>query len=115
MNALTNAAFGASGQRCMALSVAVMVGDSINWLPELAKKAQSFKLGAGSEEGIDLSPVCYPELKDRIHQLIGTAEGEGAKIFLDGRGYKHPKYTKGNFIGPTIITNVQDNHTVYTE
>ena len=50
--------------------------------------------------------MCYPELKDRINELIGTAQGEGAKIVLDGRSYKHTKYTKGNFVAPTIIVDV---------
>lgn len=115
LNALTNAAFGASGQRCMALSVAILVGDANKWIPDLIKKAQSFKIGPGSEDGVDLSPVCYPELKDRICSLIGTAEKEGAKVVLDGTKYKNDRFPKGNFLGPTIITNVTENMTVYKE
>lgn len=115
LNALCNAAFGASGQRCMALSVAVLVGDANKWIPDLVKKAQSFKIGAGKDDGVDLSPVCYPELKERIVSLISTAEKEGATLALDGRNYKHPQHTKGNFVGPTIITNVNENMTCYKE
>lgn len=63
LNALVNAAFGASGQRCMALTTAVFVGQSHEWLKDLVPKAKSFKIGAGKDKGIDLSPVCYPELK----------------------------------------------------
>jgi len=74
LNALVNAAFGASGQRCMALTTAVFVGDSADWIPDLAAKAKSFKIGPGNEKGIDLSPVAYKELKERIIKLIGTAE-----------------------------------------
>jgi malonate-semialdehyde dehydrogenase (acetylating)/methylmalonate-semialdehyde dehydrogenase len=73
LNAIVNAAFGASGQRCMALTTAVFVGDSKDWVHEISKKAQSFKIGFGGEQGIDLAPVCYPELKERILSLIGTA------------------------------------------
>jgi malonate-semialdehyde dehydrogenase (acetylating)/methylmalonate-semialdehyde dehydrogenase len=74
LNALVNAAFGASGQRCMALTTAVFVGETSSWVKELIAKAQSFKIGAGNEEGIDLSPVSYKELKERIIKLVGTAE-----------------------------------------
>ena len=59
LNALTNAAFGASGQRCMALSTAVFVGEAGEWIKDLIPKAQSFKIGPGGEKGIDLSPVTY--------------------------------------------------------
>ena len=106
LNALVNATFGASGQRCMALTTAVFVGETSNWVKELIPKAQSFKIGAGKEEGIDLGPVCYKELKEKIVQLVGTAQKEGAKVVLDGTHYTHPKYPQGNFIAPTIIDNV---------
>lgn len=115
LNALANAAFGASGQRCMALSTAVFVGQTKSWVNDLITKAQSFKIGAGNEAGIDLSPVCYKGLKDKIVQLVGTAEKEGAKVVLDGTKYVHPKYPQGNFIAPTIIDNVTKDMTVYKE
>jgi len=103
LNALVNAAFGASGQRCMALTTAVFVGESGEWVHDLAAKAKSFKIGPGNEDGIDLSPVAYKDLKDRILRLIGTAEKEGAKLILYGSKYVHPKYPQGNFVAPTII------------
>lgn len=115
LNAIVNAAFGASGQRCMALTTAVFVGDSKEWVHDIAKKAQSFKIGSGAEQGIDLAPVCYPELKERILSLIGTAEKEGARVVLDGSKYVHPKFGSGNFVAPTIIDNVTPNMTVYKE
>lgn len=115
LNAIVNAAFGASGQRCMALTTAVFVGETKNWVHDIAAKAKSFKIGAGNEQGIDLSPVCYPELKQKILSLIGTAEKEGANIVLDGSKYVHPKYPQGNFVAPTIIDNVTPNMTVYKE
>lgn len=63
VNALVSAAFGASGQRCMALTTAVMVGSSKNWVADVVEKVKKLKLGHGSESGIDLAPLCYPELK----------------------------------------------------
>lgn len=115
LNALTNAAFGASGQRCMALTTAVFVGESHKWLSELVPKAKSFKIGAGNESGIDLAPVCYPELKARIVDLIKSASKEGANVILDGSDYVHPKYPQGNFVAPTIIDGVTKDMRCYKE
>ena len=115
LNALVNAAFGASGQRCMALSTVVFVGETKEWIKELVPKAQSFKIGAGNEEGIDLSPVCYADLKKRIVELCRSAEKEGANLVLDGTKYTHPKYPQGNFVAPTIIDNVTTDMTCYKE
>lgn len=115
LNALTNATFGATGQRCMALSVAVFVGETKNWVKELIPKAKSFKLGRGEQEGIDLSPVAYPELKQRIVDIIKSAPKEGGNVILDGSDYVHPDYPKGNFVAPTIIDNVTPDMTCYKE
>lgn len=115
LNALANAAFGASGQRCMALTTAVFVGESHAWLKDLIPKAKSFKIGAGNEPGIDLAPVCYPELKERIVKLIKNSKKEGADLLLDGSDYVNPQYPKGNFVAPTIIDNVKPTMECYRE
>lgn len=115
LNALAGAAFGASGQRCMALPVVIFVGESEQWIPELCEKAKKFKVGAGYEAGTDLGPVCYSELRDRIISILNTCEKEGAKLILDGRGFKHDKYPKGNFVGPTVIDGVTPQMTCYKE
>lgn len=115
LNNLVGAAFGASGQRCMALTTAVFVGETHKWIDEIAEKAKSLKLGDGKEAGIDLAPVAYAELKERIVKLIKTAPKEGAKIVLDGSDYVHPKYKNGNFVAPTIIDNVTPEMTCYKE
>ncbi|KAI9842029.1 MAG: hypothetical protein M1837_007525 [Sclerophora amabilis] len=116
LNALAGAAFGAAGQRCMALSTVVMVGEETQgWLPELAEKAKQLKVDGGFEEGADLGPVISPESKQRIENLIKSAEEEGATILLDGRGFKPSKYPNGNWIGPTIITDVKPHMKCYTE
>ena len=109
------AAGGASGQRCMALTTAVFVGQSHDWLKDLVPKAQSFKIGAGKDKGIDLSPVCYPELKERIVKLIKSASKEGANVILDGSNFVHPDYPKGNFVAPTIIDDVTSEMSCYKE
>ncbi|KAE8383564.1 Aldehyde/histidinol dehydrogenase [Aspergillus bertholletiae] len=115
LNAIVGAAFGAAGQRCMALSTVVMVGETAEWLPEIAERAKALSVNGGFEEGTDVGPVISPESKKRIEDLIATAEKEGAKIILDGRGYKPEKYPNGNFVGPTIITNVTPDMTCYKE
>jgi len=98
LNAIAGAAFGAAGQRCMALSTLVMVGETREWLPELAARAKELNVNGGFEEGADLGPVISPQSKERIEKLIASAEQEGATILLDGRGYKPEKYPNGNFV-----------------
>jgi malonate-semialdehyde dehydrogenase (acetylating)/methylmalonate-semialdehyde dehydrogenase len=115
LNSVVGAAFGAAGQRCMALSTLVMVGETKDWLPELAERAKALKTDGGFEQGADLGPVISPQSKERVESLIASAEKEGAKILLDGRGYTPEKYPDGNFIAPTIITDVTPDMKCYTE
>lgn len=115
LNSIVGAAFGAAGQRCMALSVAVLIGETKEWVHEIAERAKQLKLDGGFEEGADLGPVINPQSKQRIEELIASAEQEGATILLDGRGAKPAKYPNGNWVGPTIITNVKPHMKCYTE
>eukprot|EP00475_Leptophrys_vorax_P010552 TRINITY_DN17124_c0_g1_i4.p1 TRINITY_DN17124_c0_g1~~TRINITY_DN17124_c0_g1_i4.p1 ORF type:complete len:380 (-),score=114.12 TRINITY_DN17124_c0_g1_i4:34-1173(-) len=115
LNALTAAAFGASGQRCMAISVALFVGDSKAWIEDLKEKAQSVLVGEGHTKGAGLGPVISVESKARIEGLIESANSEGARLVLDGRGIKVPHFPKGNFIGPTIIAGVKPDMECYRE
>lgn len=100
LNAIAGAAFGAAGQRCMALSTLVFVGGTKDWAPEIAERAKNLSMNGGFEEGADLGPVISPESKQRIEDLIASAEKEGATIVMDGRGQKpkDPKYAKGNWV-----------------
>lgn len=115
LNAVAGAAYGAAGQRCMALSVLVTVGDTKEWLHELAHKAKALNVNGGFEEGADLGPLISPQAQERIEALVASAEAEGATILLDGRGYKPKKYPNGNWIGPTVIANVKPHMKCYTE
>ncbi|KAF2270536.1 methylmalonate-semialdehyde dehydrogenase mitochondrial precursor [Lojkania enalia] len=115
LNAIAGAAFGAAGQRCMALSTLVLIGETKEWVPEIAERAKNLKMDGGFEEGADLGPVISPEAKKRIEGLIASAEEEGATIVLDGRGQKPPKYPNGNWVGPTIIANVKPHMKCYKE
>jgi len=115
INQLVGAAFGAAGQRCMALSTAVLVGEAKSWLPELAKRATKLRITAGHEADADLGPVISPQAKERICSLIQSAVDEGAELMIDGRQVTVPEYPDGNFVGPTIITGMDPSMKAYTE
>jgi len=112
---LVGAAFGASGQRCMAISAAVFVGEAKNWIPDIVEKAKKLQVNEGSQPNVGLGPLISPQAKKRVESLIQTGIDEGAKVVLDGRGVKVKGYEKGNFVGPTVITNVKPHMKVYTE
>ncbi|RQS03816.1 CoA-acylating methylmalonate-semialdehyde dehydrogenase, partial [Burkholderia sp. Bp8998] len=113
-NALAGAGFGAAGQRCMATSVAVLVGSARDWLPDIVAKAKALKVNAGSEAGTDVGPVVSKAAKQRVLSLIDAGVKEGAKLELDGRDVKVAGFEEGNFIGPTIFSGVTPDMTVYT-
>lgn len=115
LNQLVGAAFGAAGQRCMALSTAVFVGDSQKWIPELVERAKSLNVTAGDKEGVDLGPLISKSAKERVERLIQSGIDEGASCILDGRGITVPGYENGHFVGPTILTNVKPDMECYTE
>ena len=114
LNALVGATFGAAGQRCMATSVTVLVGEAQKWIPEIVAKAKTLKVNAGQEKGTDVGPVISKNAKNRILGLVEDGIKEGAKLELDGRAVKVSGYEKGNFIGPTIFSGVTPGMKIYT-
>jgi malonate-semialdehyde dehydrogenase (acetylating)/methylmalonate-semialdehyde dehydrogenase len=114
LNQLLGAGFGAAGQRCMAASVAVLVGEAQNWLPELVEKARGLKIGAGKDNP-DLGPVVSCAAKERVLRLISQGVEQGARLELDGRDAKADGYPDGNFIGPTILSHVKPGMAVYDQ
>ncbi|WP_174364842.1 CoA-acylating methylmalonate-semialdehyde dehydrogenase [uncultured Caballeronia sp.] len=115
LNALAGAGFGAAGQRCMATSVVVFVGASKDWLPDLVERARGLSINGGTEANTDVGPVVSRAAKERILGLIEAGVGEGATLSLDGRGVEVKGYEKGNFIGPTIFSDVTTEMTVYKQ
>ena len=115
LNQLTGAAFGAAGQRCMALSTVVFVGEARNWLPELVERAKKLKVTSGFEPEADLGPMISKQAKTRCEELIQSGIDEGATLLLDGRGIKPKGFEKGNFVGPTILAGVKPHMKCYTE
>jgi malonate-semialdehyde dehydrogenase (acetylating) / methylmalonate-semialdehyde dehydrogenase len=114
LNAVIGATFGAAGQRCMATSVTVLVGEAQKWIPDIVVKARKLKVSAGVEKNTDLGPVVSKSAKQRILGLVEDGIKEGARLELDGRTVKVPGYEKGNFIGPTIFSAVTPEMKIYT-
>jgi malonate-semialdehyde dehydrogenase (acetylating)/methylmalonate-semialdehyde dehydrogenase len=114
INALVGSTFGAAGQRCMATSVTVLVGEAQKWIPEIVAKAKTLKVNAGSEKGTDVGPVVSKSAKNRVLGLVEEGVKAGAKLDLDGRTVKVPGYEQGNFIGPTIFSGVTPDMSIYT-
>lgn len=115
VGALAGAAFGAAGQRCMALSVAIFVGDTVKWLPEIVARAKAMSVNGGFEPNTDVGPLISPEAKIRVESLIEAGIQAGATCDLDGRNVKVAKYPDGNFVGPTVLSNVTVDNPAYTE
>ena len=115
LNSLAGAAFGAAGQRCMAISVAIMVGESAKWVPDLVAKAKTLKVSAGVGAGADLGPLVSPDALKRVTGFIDRGTQEGATLDLDGRQIKVPGYDKGNFVGPTIFSGVKPGMSIYDQ
>lgn len=115
MNALVAAGFGAAGQKCMALSTVVFVGGISLWEDKLVERAKALKVNAGTEPDVDLGPVISKQAKEQICRLIQTAVESGAKLVLDGRNIVVPGYERGNFIGPTILSDVTADMECYKE
>eukprot|EP00249_Psilotum_nudum_P002180 c15076_g1_i1 orf=377-2068(-) len=115
MNAIIGAAFGAAGQRCMAISTVVFVGDSRPWEEGLKERAKKLKVNAGIEPEADLGPVISKQAKARICSLVQSGKDNGARIVLDGRNVQVDAYKEGNFIGPTILADVTPEMECYKQ
>lgn len=115
LNSIVGAAFGAAGQRCMALSTLVTTQGTDSWMPELVERAKKLTINGGFEADADLGPVISPAAKARCEALIQSAIDEGATVLLDGRGQHPAKYPNGNFVGPTIITGVKPGMKCYDQ
>ncbi|PVV01116.1 hypothetical protein BB560_004475 [Smittium megazygosporum] len=115
INALVGAAFGAAGQRCMALSTAVFVGESQEWIGEVVEQASKLKVGSGLDKSSDLGPLITKGALERAERLIQSAADEGATVLLDGRKPTVEGFPNGNFLAPTVIDNVKPHMQCYQE
>ncbi len=116
VDGIIGAAFGSAGERCMAVSVAVAVGDVADDLvSEISKKAEILKVSPWTNPESEMGPVISKEHKEKIENYISIGEKEGANLVLDGRGIKIQGYEKGFFIGPTLFDNVSKDMEIYKE
>ncbi len=113
---LSAAAFGSAGQRCMAISAAVAVGDLADELVgAVRERALEIKVGPGTDPATEMGPVVTPEARDRIVSAIGGAEEAGATVALDGRGLQVAGHEGGFFVGPTVVDRVRPEMEVYRQ
>ena len=115
INNLAGASCGAAGQRCMAISVAVLVGETKDWVPEIKTALSQLKVGAWNDPEAALGPLVSTKAKERVVGLITDGVKEGAKLLLDGRETKIANYPKGNFVGPTLFDDVTEKMKIYQE
>ncbi|GAA6617194.1 CoA-acylating methylmalonate-semialdehyde dehydrogenase [Scytonema sp. NUACC26] len=102
-----DSAFGCAGQRCLAASIVVTVGEASRSFTEaIAETAQKRVVGCGLDSGVEMGPVINAQSKTRIESLIQQGADEGAKVLVDGRSPSIPSYEKGYFVRPTILQNV---------
>ncbi|PRX95422.1 CoA-acylating methylmalonate-semialdehyde dehydrogenase [Allonocardiopsis opalescens] len=113
---LTAAAFGSAGQRCMAVSVAVAVGEAADPLVEILRaKAAAVTVGPGRAEGSDMGPVITADARARIGAAVDGAGRQGAAVVVDGRDLKVPGHDDGFFIGPTLLDRVTAEMDAYRQ
>ena len=112
---LTASAYGSAGERCMAISAAVAVGESAPLLDRLREMALATKVGPGRDPASEMGPVVTQAAKERIEGLIGSGEAQGATLTVDGRGLTVPGHDNGFWVGPTLIDQVTPQMDVYRE
>ncbi|MEP7705819.1 CoA-acylating methylmalonate-semialdehyde dehydrogenase [Paraglaciecola sp. 25GB23A] len=115
LNNLVGASVGAAGQRCMAISVAVFVGEAKEWIPELAELLKAVKPGLWNDPEAGFGPLISPQAKQRVLALIQQGKDQGAECLVDGSEFSLPGYEDGNWVGPTVFTNVDESMTIYQQ
>lgn len=115
LNQLCGAAFGAAGQRCMALPHAIFVGETQEWIPDLIGMAAELKVNEGMVPGTDIGPMISPAALERACGIVQQGVDQGAKLLIDGRNAEVAGYPNGNWMGPTCLTDVTPDMAVYQE
>ncbi len=112
---LVGASCGAAGQRCMAISVAVFVGESKQWIDELKDELAKIRPGAWDDESAAYGPQISPKARDRVLTLIKQGKEEGANCLLDGSDCTVDGLPDGNWVGPTLFSDVTPDMALYKE
>jgi len=112
----TESCFGCAGERCLANSVVLGVGEAYDVMKaKLVEEAKRIRVGDGLEQGVTMGPVITAAHREKVLGYIEKGVAEGATLALDGRGYKHPKHPEGYFLGPTIFTDVKPDMVIAQE
>ncbi|WP_353117872.1 CoA-acylating methylmalonate-semialdehyde dehydrogenase [Myroides odoratus] len=115
INNLVGASCGAAGQRCMAISVAVLVGEAQNWVNDIKNALSTIKPGVWSDDAAAYGPLINKQSKDKVLRLIKSGYDQGAEVLLDGSDCVVPGYEKGYFVGPTLFNKVTTDMDIYKE
>ena len=117
VNALMGAAYGSCGERCMAISVAVCVGDQVadTLIAKLAPKIKALKIGAGTSPGLDMGPLVTRAHCDKVRGYVDAGVAEGAELVVDGRGLSVAGNENGYFLGGCLFDRVTPQMSIYTD
>jgi malonate-semialdehyde dehydrogenase (acetylating)/methylmalonate-semialdehyde dehydrogenase len=116
VDALTGAAYGSAGERCMAISVAVAVGGVADELVKrLAERARALRINTGTDDAAEMGPLVTGQHLQKVTGYVGKGVSEGAKLVVDGRGLKVKGHEKGFFLGGCLFDNVSTDMTIYRE
>ena len=115
INNIAGASVGAAGQRCMAISVTILVGEAREWKHEIKEALMQARPGAWDDPAASYGPVISPQAKERVCSLIQKGVDEGAELLLDGRDVVVEGYPDGNWIGPTLFAGVKPDMTIYKD
>ena len=116
VDGLIGAGYGSAGERCMALSVAVAVGDvGDKLIKKLTPRVQSLKVGPGTDPEVEMGPLISKQHLDKVTSFVDRGVQEGADLLVDGRSISLQGYENGYFIGGCLFDNVQDNMSIYKE
>ncbi|HWL61962.1 MAG TPA: CoA-acylating methylmalonate-semialdehyde dehydrogenase [Steroidobacteraceae bacterium] len=115
-DAVTGAAFGSAGERCMAISVLVAVGNAgAALVPRIVERARNLCVGPGDAPDVEMGPLVTAAHRARVEGFIASGVEEGAQLLVDGRGCRVPGHEGGFFTGATVFDGVQPHHTIYRE
>jgi malonate-semialdehyde dehydrogenase (acetylating) / methylmalonate-semialdehyde dehydrogenase len=116
-NALLGAGYGSAGERCMAISVAVCVGDvaAEALIAKLKPMVETLRVGPGDKDNPDMGPLVTCQHRDKVKAYINAGEAEGATLLVDGRGLKVPGHEQGFYLGGTLFDHVQAQMKIYKE
>jgi malonate-semialdehyde dehydrogenase (acetylating)/methylmalonate-semialdehyde dehydrogenase len=115
-DAITGAAFGSTGQRCMALSAVLAVGDSGDALREkLAQRAEAIKVGAGDDAAAEMGPLVTAQARDKCLTYVEQGVSDGADLVVDGRGVSVDGHEGGYYLGPCLFDKAKSDMSIYTD